>query len=560
MYNTTPRLRQTSTAFIFLCLIFTLIWFAQLNLRHLIPSDEGRYAEIAREMMVSGDWLAPRYNGYLYFEKPPLQMWMNAATFAVFGVGDWQARLYTAVTSFIGIALIAFTGARVFNKRVGFFAALVLASSPYWALLGHFNTLDMGLAFWMELTLCSLLLAQRSNLPTRTVRYWMWLSWAAMACAVLSKGLIGIILPGAVLVLYTLVTRDFALWRRLYLVSGLLIFSAVAVPWFVLMQVHYPSFFDFFFMVQHFRRYLTPEQNRPGPFYYFIPVLLAGFLPWLSISVQSAKHALKLPRQSNSFSPTWLLFIWSVFIFVFYSFSHSKLISYTLPIAPAIALLLGLYLPLVTRAQWQRQLVGYMVGLAGACVGLLFLSKLGDAQTPNALYRAYMKWAYVSLFIVLASTVFTWLALRRTASKEGLIQAVILYACGWFVAVTIAGNAHQIFGYESSGVKLTPAVKAELARLPATTPFYSVDMLDHTLPFYLQRPMTLVEHADELRFGVTQEPNKWMPTVEAWKQRWQHEPVGFALLRPQLYDELAAQGLPMRVLARDGRRVIVAKP
>src|SRR5690348_7816277 len=101
MCNTTPRLRQISTACILLCLIFTLIWFAQLNIRHLLPSDEGRYAEIAREMMVSGDWLAPRYNGYLYFEKPPLQMWMNAATFAVFGVGDWQARLYTAVVSFL---------------------------------------------------------------------------------------------------------------------------------------------------------------------------------------------------------------------------------------------------------------------------------------------------------------------------------------------------------------------------------------------------------------------------------------------------------------------------
>ncbi len=560
MCNTSPRLRQPSTAFIFLCIIFTFIWFAQLNIRHLIPSDEGRYAEIAREMLVSGDWLAPHYNGYLYFEKPPLQMWFNAATFAVFGIGDWQARLYTAVASFLGILFVAFTGTRVFNARAGFFAALVLAASPYWILLGHFNVLDMGLAFWMELTLCSLLLAQRPNLPTRAVRYWMWLSWAAMAGAVLSKGLIGIMLPGAVLMLYTLITHDFALWRRLYLFSGILIFSALTAPWFVLIQIHHPSFFDFFFVVQHFRRYLTPEQNRPGPFYYFVPVILIGFLPWLSFAVQSIKHALKLPRQANGFSPSWLLFIWSAFIFVFYSLSHSKLISYTLPIAPAIALLLGLYLPLLTRAQWQRQLLFYLTGLAIAFVAPPFLLMLGNPETPQALYRAYMIWVYIALFIMLTGTALSWLMLKRATTQERFTQTVILYACGWFVATTVAGNAHQIFGYESSGVKLVPAVKAEMARLPADTPFYSVNMLDHTVPFYLQRPLTLVQHPDELRFGVTQEPDKWIPTVEAWKQRWQQQPNGFALLRPYLYDKLVEQGIPMRVIARDSRRVVVTKP
>ncbi|MDI9690485.1 4-amino-4-deoxy-L-arabinose transferase, partial [Burkholderia cenocepacia] len=117
------------------------------------------------------------------------------------------------------------------------------------------------------------------------------------------------ILPGAVLVLYTLVARDWALWKRLYLVSGLVIFFAIVTPWFVLVQQRNPEFFNFFFIVQQFRRYLTPEQNRPGPLYYFVPVLLVGFLPWLSVAWQSIRHAVRMPRQPNGFAPMLVLLI-----------------------------------------------------------------------------------------------------------------------------------------------------------------------------------------------------------------------------------------------------------
>src|ERR1700761_415940 len=314
MNDMPSRLPLNRTTLLLLVLALAVIWFVPLGWRHLLPSDEGRYAEMAREMFTTGDWITPRYNGYKYFEKPPLQTWANALTFLWFGVGEWQARLYTALTGFAGVLLVGYTGARVFNVATGLFSALVLASAPYWNLMGHFNTLDMGLSFWMELTLCALLLAQRPRLATRDQRLWMWVVWASMALAVLSKGLVGLILPGAVLVLYTLVARDWALWKRLYLVSGLIVFFAVVAPWFILVQQRNPEFFNFFFIVQQFRRYLTPEQNRPGAFYYFVPVLLVGFLPWLSVSVQSMRRALKTPRQANGFAPVILLLVWTVFI------------------------------------------------------------------------------------------------------------------------------------------------------------------------------------------------------------------------------------------------------
>jgi 4-amino-4-deoxy-L-arabinose transferase-like glycosyltransferase len=558
MNDTPSRLPLNRTVILLLLIALALVWFVPLGWRHLLPSDEGRYAEMAREMFVTGDWITPRYNGYKYFEKPPLQTWANALTFAWFGLGEWQARLYTALTGFAGVLLIGFTGARVFNAATGVFAAIVLACSPYWYLMGHFNTLDMALSFWMELSLCALLLAQRPDLPTRAVRGWMWMCWAAMALAVLSKGLVGIILPGAVLVLYTLVARDWAIWRRLYLVSGLIVFFAIVTPWFVLVQQRNPEFFNFFFVVQQFRRYLTPEQNRPGAFYYFVPVILVGFLPWLSVSVQSMRRALQTPRQANGFAPIVMLLVWSAFIFLFFSASHSKLLSYTLPIAPALALVIGMYLPLVTKAQFHRHLTGYALFLVVAAFGAVFLSRLGDDRNPAALYIEFRTWVFAALAVGFALTLAAIWINRK--SRHGIVGATLAYGAAWLLLATIAGTGHDVFGRLSSGAPLAPAVRAALAKLPPDTPFYSVGVLDHTMPFYVRHTMIMVEHGDELTFGISVEPQKWVPTVGEWIKRWNADRYALALLPPDRYADLAAQHLPMQVVARDARRVIVEKP
>jgi 4-amino-4-deoxy-L-arabinose transferase-like glycosyltransferase len=545
-------------AIMLLVAALALVWFAPLGWRHLVPSDEGRYAEMAREMFVTGDWITPRYNGYKYFEKPPLQTWMNALTFAWFGIGAWQARLYTAVAGFAGVIAAGYTGARLFNPAAGFAAALVLASAPYWQLMGHFNTLDMGLSFWMELTLCAMLLAQRVGIAPREARRWMWLSWASMALAVLSKGLIGVLLPGAVLVLYTLIERDWALWKRLYLPSGLVVFFAIATPWFVLVQARNPEFFNFFFIVQQFDRYLTPEQNRPGPVYYFVWVLLAGLLPWLSLAWQSVRHALAQPRQLNGFAPGKLLLVWSAFIFLFFSASHSKLVSYVLPVTPALALVIGAYLPRVSRAAWRRHLIGYAAFLVVAAIGAVFIARFGDARTPNALYREFRVWVFAAIGVALVLTLAALVVLRRAG--RGVLPSAIVFGAAWLMLCTIAGTGHEVFGRQSSGALLAPAVKAELARLPADTPFYAVGVLDHTLPFYVGHTTIMVESPDELRFGVTQEPSKWVPTVAQWIARWNADAHALAVMPPDRYASLAAQHVPMRVIARDARRVVVEKP
>src|SRR5206468_4860966 len=191
-----------------------------LGARTLVPPDEGRYAEMAREMFATGDWITTRLNGIKYFEKPPLQTWMNALSFQVFGLGDWQARLWTGLCGLLGVGLTGYTGRRVFGERIGFYAALVLGSCFYWVACSQINSLDMGLSGMMTIALCGLLLAQRDGATPLETRNWMLVCWAGMALSMLAKGLVGIVLPGGVLVVYSLAARDWKIWTRLHLVKG----------------------------------------------------------------------------------------------------------------------------------------------------------------------------------------------------------------------------------------------------------------------------------------------------------------------------------------------------
>ncbi|NDP43035.1 MAG: phospholipid carrier-dependent glycosyltransferase, partial [Aromatoleum sp.] len=231
-----------------------LIWFVNLDMRRLAHPDEGRYAEIAREMVTTGDWVTPRLNGLKYFEKPPLQYWVTAAAFRVFGINEAAARLWPALAGLLAVAAIGYAGLALGGPLLGTFGALALAGTLWHSGLAQIITLDSGLAFFLTLGLAALVVAQRDETPAGERRAWMWLVWAAMAGATLSKGLIGLVLPCAALLTYTMLTRDLAVWRRLHLVSGLALYLALTAPWFVAVSRANPEFAQFFFIHEHVER------------------------------------------------------------------------------------------------------------------------------------------------------------------------------------------------------------------------------------------------------------------------------------------------------------------
>ena len=536
-----------------LLIIFLLAWLYALATRTLVPTDEGRYAEMAREMLLSGDWITPRLNGIKYFEKPPLQTWMNAATFAVFGLGEWQARLWTGLSALFGIALAGYTGRRLFDARTGLYAALVLGSCFMWVGLGHINTLDMGLSSMMTLALCALLLAQHDDATSIERRRWMLACWAGMALSVLSKGLIGVVLPGAVLVLYTGISRDWAIWKRLNLGAGLLLFFAICTPWFVLVSLQNPEFAHFFFIHEHFERFLTKVHHRTGAWYYFVPLLLLGITPWLGLLPQSLLAACRRDPEKapQLFRPELMLLIWAGFIFFFFSYSSSKLPSYILPIFPALALLLARRLAANDRRglEWSA-LILFILG----CTGLYFAPQVASfSRHPleNPYLLAYRPWITAASGVAIVGAL---LAMFWHWRKQ-LDATVLTLAISAFASWLLVLQGTEAHGRYRAGLSLMPAFERELT---PDTQLYAVGMYDQTLPFYLRRTTTLVEHMDELEFGLKQQPELWIATRPAFIETWQNGPPAIAIMAPEKFVELHEQHLRMRVLAQDSRRIVVS--
>jgi 4-amino-4-deoxy-L-arabinose transferase-like glycosyltransferase len=536
-----------------LFLIFCVIWFYALGARTLVPSDEGRYAEMAREMLATGDWITPRQNGIKYFEKPPLQTWMNALTFAIFGLGEWQARLWTGLTGLFGVIITAFAAHRLYGSRVGFHSGLVLGSSALWAAMSHLNALDMGLASMMTLALCGLLLAQRDGAGIRERRYWMWACWAGMALAVLSKGLVGIVLPGAVLILYSLLARDWQIWKRLHLISGLLLFFAITVPWFVLISMRNPEFPHFFFIHEHFQRFTSKIHHREGAWYYFIPVLAVGIVPWLGLLIQSLIAPFREKSSERGFQPGKLLVVWCAFIFLFFSMSGSKLASYILPIFPALAILIALELE---RASARAIIMTSSVLAILGAIGVVYAGRIPNLASnafEQPLYAAYAPWVMTGAAAALVGGVVAMGYARRQRSLALVSLAGAAFICGQAIMV-----GHEPLGRYKAGLDHVPAMAKELG---PDTPLYAVEIYEHAIPFYLGRTLILVKSADEMEFGVHQEPHLWIPEreefVRQWKEAHAHGKKAMAIINPGAYTELLKLGLPMRIIARDPRRVIV---
>ncbi|HBZ04843.1 MAG TPA: phospholipid carrier-dependent glycosyltransferase [Massilia sp.] len=531
---------------------FCLVWFYTLGARTLVPSDEGRYAEIAREMAASGDFLTPHLNGIKYFGKPPLQAWATALVFSAFGLGEWQARLWTGLCGLAGIVMVYLAGSRLYGRATGITAALVLGSSFFWAGAGHVASYDMGLSAMLACALCAMLIAQRPATTPRARRNWMLGCWAAMALAVLSKGLVGILLPGMVLVVYTLVSGDWRIWQRLHVVPGLALFLAIAAPWFVLVSLENPEFPAFFFMREHVGRFTSDVHSRQAPWHYFLPLLAVGVMPWLGVLAQSLRHGWR--ARAAGFDPGRFLVVWAVSIFVFFSLSHAKLPAYILPVFPALALLIARYLD---SASHKATIVAAAPPATLGAAVLVFQwigPALNNMHALAPAQRGIRYWiAGAAALLVLGGIAAAWLAPRARA------WALTVLAAAGFLAGQALMLGHESWGRDKAGVAHLPAIRSAIT---PQTPLYAMGQYEYALPFYLGRTMIMVHRAeDAMRLDLERRPHLWISRLDTFVATWEAQRArgikAIAFVRPDIYADLRRRGVPMRVIGQDARRVIV---
>jgi len=372
-------------------------YLARLGAAGLFDPNEGRYAEIPREMVFLGDWLTPHFNFVPYFDKPPLLYWLTAICYQLLGISSFSARLVSALAAIGGVGAAYGIGRDLWGRRAGLISGLILATSFGYYIFSRILLTDMlftallATAFW----------AMARSLFAETRRPGAMLcAYAAIALAVLTKGLIGLLLPVLTLGAFLLLTRDRRLISRLELLRGGVLLLAIAAPWHILVGLKHPNFFWFYFVNEHFLRFIAKRplpDYAPMSFYVFLFMAVVWTFPW-SVFFPAALRRFWSCAMAGAREDRGTLFIllWAASVIGFFALTPSRLEYYSMPAFPALALLVGRLWD-SEMARHSRETVAR--GLTYGCfilfsipVGLLpvpwLFPRLREGALSNALFAA----------------------------------------------------------------------------------------------------------------------------------------------------------------------------
>lgn len=345
-----------------------LLMFSFIGLHPLMDPDEPVYAETAREMLKFQDFISPRIYGEFWYDKPPMYYWLVAISISFFGDNEFAARFPSALLAVGGAILIYFAGRKLFNERAALLAALILTTMLEYFYLGNAAVTDMTLTFCLTAALLAFLLDKT------------YLLFLFAALATMTKGPVAIAFCVGIIFLYQVLSGNIKTMTINYkkIVGGAGLFLLITGPWYWIMyQLHGTEFIDTFLGFHNITRFLQPEHASGADWYYYIPVILVGLFPWTAVMFQALKEGLK--KKSKDYHTCLFLFIWASLVFVFFSISQTKLVSYILPLYPPLALLLGHYFDKTWQEKRYRALKhaawGFSIMAGLLCAGLFYAGK-----------------------------------------------------------------------------------------------------------------------------------------------------------------------------------------
>ncbi len=435
--------------------VYLLITLPFLGRPPLFDPDEGYYPETAREMLERGNLLEPIFNGEPRWGKPVAFYLAETVSFKVFGMDEWAARVPSVLAGLVFVLLIMSAGARLLNVRAGFYAGLLTAVSLQPVVYSRTAVPDMLLSVFVTLSLYAFLRSMVIDRQTASdnSRWWLPLAYASAGFAFLTKGPLGLILPGLTIFAYLLFSGNAKDLLKLKPLTGILVFLLVAAPWFVYMySLHGVSFLEEHFIQRNVSRYFTDKWQHPGSIFYYIPVLIAGSFPWTaaflgglgSILRQAFGRARSLGNKRFCNEDIFVL-CWFGVMFIFFSFSRSKLPNYVLPLYPAVILLAARFvLELENRpsSKLAHALVWTTTGFT-AVLALVGGSVLAGKLEEN--FATILLWLLPLVIIMAAAPVF--LFTRKLTCWVGVSAAGMVV----FMAV--------ITGFAIPGIDRLQAVK-----------------------------------------------------------------------------------------------------
>ncbi|MBX7075075.1 MAG: glycosyltransferase family 39 protein [Pirellulales bacterium] len=370
----------------------------------LFDPDEGLHAAIAQEMVTNSDWVTPRFVGHAFWDKPPLYFWAQAVSLTLLGMNELAVRLPGLLFGMFGVATTGLLAWRWFGAQAGVVASFFQATTILPIAISQAAVHDVALVPFANLAIFSCWSLLESS--TRRQRWqWSLALGVAIGLTCLTKGLLGIVCVAVATGGYALVTRQVRLSLFAWLGCAAIVAAAVGAPWYWMMEVRNPGYAYYYFVERHLLGFLTPTQEHgDAPWWYYLPILLGGGLPWigyLPVAAVDFVRGRSLRSLSAAGNPTLLLWIWLVAFTLFLSAAHSKLVTYLLPVFPAISIL--------TAQAWARYAAGELTDSAKrllettfrwSSIGSPLLLPICVAVTANRFDLHYSAWVYVAAFLL----------------------------------------------------------------------------------------------------------------------------------------------------------------
>jgi hypothetical protein len=548
-----------------------VVLFLHLGSAALFEPDEGRNAEKAREILVLNDWITPHENFHPVLDKPIFFYWLIALAYKVFGISVWAARLPSALAALACIGAIYWFVRRRWDLWTAQWSGLILLTSLGFFMLARVVIFDMNLTLFLALALCAFYEGAHADDLTKR-RIFCLLLYASLAIATLIKGLIGIVLPGMVICFYLLITKQWFLLRRIYLIPGVILFLVVVIPWYFKVDALNPGYLRYYFWDEHFGRFTGADFNRSQPWHYFIWVGMIGFLPWtLLVPVLAGRYG------KNAFDDkTIFLSLWFVLPFLFFSASDAKLPHYILPVLPALSILTAV--ALTDRYQTNRTRANFALSLVASTQGLITLyvvlgsvwpAILAPAIRATVAGNAHILWIYGVLI-----TAFLLFLLFQSHQRLLLMgQLYLAHSVSVLLFLLFIITMVVLAAPERSALPLATIVTA---RLTPATQIVFFDTYQAGMAFYLrtEKPLWVVTHANKKRtflgnyYAIAGHPEPTPPggkallDFEEFQSRWKTatQPLLIIVKTKNLPHLEERVGKSLKQIGAIGEYLVMTKP
>jgi 4-amino-4-deoxy-L-arabinose transferase-like glycosyltransferase len=535
-------------------IVFGIFYSLWIGAHPLFTPDEGRYSEVAREMVATGDYITPRLNGVAFLDKPALYYWLQATAIKIFGLSEAALRFWPALMGVLGSLYVYLIGRLLYSRRAGLLSACMLATSPLYYGAAHYANLDLEVAVLISNSLLSFIAATQMQGP-RLKTGLFWLAYVFAGLAVLTKGLIGIAFPIMVVGAWILLLNRWRLLMNMRLVSGMVIFLAIAAPWYILVQHTNPKFMHFFFVTQQVSRFLTHQEfNDKAASWFYLPIVLAGFFPWSIFLIQSLAQKMKdVYLDKQLYARDLFLILWFFIVLIFFSIPKSKTVGYILPLFPVCALLVGSYVD----KGWQNSnakifkssLVIFMV-MSISC-GLAFITSSyfsAKLEIPQH-FLPYLRDMGVVMLIM---SMVSYYVYHGKSLKPFFISLLAMISILLLIFLCSATAIN-----EKSIKPLALILKTQLKPNDEVITYYKYYQ---DLPIYLERRITIVAdwHASDIEendnwlremwYGmVFQNTKDWLIEESTFWQRWHSGKRLFVITEKGYYEALKKQAKVFKI-------------